>query len=138
VRRQEELLWLAGHGFTKILSLLDSPHNLYAYEEAGIGYAHVPLGRPDEWAERLPEIYETIAGWLDDPREKVLIHQEEFGDRLIGVATGYLLYSHLVTEGPHAIVLMERITGRELGAVGREIVAVTVNEGIRRPLPHPT
>ena len=138
VRRQEELLWLAGHGFTKILSLLDSPHNLYAYEEAGIGYAHVRLGRPDEWAERLPEIYETIAAWLDDPREKVLIHHEEFGDRLLGVATGYLLYSHLVTEGPHAIVLMERITGRELGAVGREIVATTVNEGIRRPSPHPS
>jgi hypothetical protein len=138
VRRQEELLWLAGHGFTQILSLLDSPHNLHAYEEAGIAYAHVPLGRHDEWADRLPDVYETIARWLDDPSQKVLVHQEEFGDRLLGVATGYLLYAHLVDEGPHAIVLMERITGRELGAVGREIVAVTVDEGIRRPSPRPT
>ena len=31
VRRQEELIWLSVHGFTHIVSLLDSPHNLHAY-----------------------------------------------------------------------------------------------------------
>ena len=61
VRRQEELIWLIGHGFTHILSMLDSPHNLHAYEEAGIPYAHVPLGRHDEWPERLPVLYGTLA-----------------------------------------------------------------------------
>ena len=60
------------------------------------------------------------------------MHHEEFGDRLLGVLAGYLLYSGLVTEGPHAIVVIEKITGRQLGAVGREIVAVTVNEGLFR------
>src|SRR4029077_4612582 len=49
VRRQEELIWLIGHGFTHILSMLDSPHNLHAYEEAAIPFAHVPIGRHDEW-----------------------------------------------------------------------------------------
>ena len=44
VRRQEELIWLAGNGFTHVLSLLDSPHNLHAYDEASIAYDHVPLG----------------------------------------------------------------------------------------------
>src|SRR5207253_855623 len=67
VRRQEELLWLAGHGFTHVLSLLDSPHNLHGYEEAGLAYEHVPLGRHDELAERLRDVYTTLAGWLDNP-----------------------------------------------------------------------
>jgi hypothetical protein len=138
VRWQEELLWLAGHGFTHVLSLLDSPHNLHAYEEAGLAYEHVPLGRHDELPERLRDVYTTLAGWLDDPAERVLMHHEEFGDRLLGVVAGFLLYSGLVHEGPHAIVVLEKLTGRQLGSVGREIVALTVNEGIfRHPRPVP-
>jgi len=133
VRRQEELIWLIGHGFTHILSVLDSPHNLHAYEEAGIPFAHVPIGRHDEWPDRLPGLYKLLAGWLRDPSERVLIHHEEFGDRLLGVLAGYLLYTGLVTEGPHAVVIVEKLTGRQLGSVAREIVAVTVNEQIVEP-----
>lgn len=132
VRRQEELIWLAGNGFTHVLSLLDSPHNLHAYEEAAIPFEHIPLGRADEWPTRLPVIYETIARWLDDPSERVLVHQEEFGERLLGVLTGYLVYTGLVAEGTQAVVLMERLTRRQLGSVGREVVASTVEHGIRR------
>jgi hypothetical protein len=138
VRRQEELLWLAGHGFTHVLSLLDSPHNLHAYEEAGLAYEHVPLGRHDELPERLHDVYTTLAKWLDNPSERVLMHHEEFGDRLLGVVAGFLLYSGLVYEGPHAIVVLEKLTGRQLGSVGREIVAATVNERLfRSPRPTP-
>ena len=138
VRRQEELLWLAGHGFTHVLSLLDSPHNLHAYEEAGLAYEHVPLGRHEELAERLHDVYTTLGRWLDNPSERVLMHHEEFGDRLLGVVAGFLLYTGLVYEGPHAIVVLEKLTGRQLGSVGREIVAVTVNEGLfRSPRPAP-
>jgi hypothetical protein len=62
----------------------------------------------------------------------VLVHAEEFGDRLLGVLGGYLYYSGLVAEGPHAIVVIEKLSSRELGAVGREIVAITIDEGIVR------
>jgi hypothetical protein len=134
VRRQEELIWLAGNGFTRVLSLLDSPHNLHAYEEAGIAYEHIPLGRSDEWPDRLALIYRTLATWLDDPTQRVLIHHEEFGERLMGVLAGYVVYAGIVKEGPHAIVLIEKITGRQLGAAGRQIVAVTVDERILRGL----
>jgi hypothetical protein len=132
VRRQEELIWLAGHGFTRILSLLESPHNLHAYEEAGIEYRHIPLGRHDEWGHSLRAIYATLSSWLDDPAQRVLIHHEEFGERLVGVLAGYLIYTGVLIEGPHAIVAMEKMTGRELGAVGREIVAAVVADDIRR------
>ena len=57
VRRQEELIWLSVHGFTHVVSLLDSPHNLHAYDEAGLAYVHVPLGPHDELAPRLEAIY---------------------------------------------------------------------------------
>jgi hypothetical protein len=123
-------VWLIGHGFTHVLSILDSPHNLHAYEEAGVPYAHVPLGRHDEWPERLPVLYGTLNAWLSIPTERVLIHHEEFGDRLLGVLAGYLLYAGFVTEGPHAVVVIERITGRQLGATAREVVAATVEERI--------
>ena len=133
VRRQEELIWLIGHGFTHLLSVLDSPHNLHAYDEAGIPHAHLPIGRHDEWPERLPALYATLATWLADPNERILIHHEEFGDRLLGVLSGYLLYSGLVAEGPHAVVVIEKITGRQLGAMAREIVSVTVAEQMVQP-----
>jgi hypothetical protein len=130
VRRQEELIWLAGNGFTRMLSLLESPHNLHAYNEAHIAYEHIPLGRSDTWGTQLAQIYTTLKKWLDDPTERVLIHHEEFGERLLGVLAGYLLYAGFVDNGPHSIVLIERITGRQLGAPGREVVAATINEGL--------
>ena len=129
VRRQEELIWLAGNGFTRVLSLLDSPHNLYAYDEAGIAYEHLPLGRRDEWSGRLRGIYRTLASSEADPDQRVLVHHEEFGERPLGVLAGYLLYTRpdVFTSGPQAAVAVERITGREVGAGGREIIAVVVD-----------
>lgn len=132
VRRQEELIWLGANGFTHVLSLLDSPHNLRAYDDAGLAYKQVPLGRHEELPQRLGEIYGTIARWLDDPDERILVHYEEFGDRLLGVLAGYLIYAGLVHDGPHAIAVTEKLTTRELGPAGREIVAATLDEGIAR------
>lgn len=132
VRRQEELIWLKQQGFTHLVSLLDSPHNLHAYEEAGVAYLHVPLGRHDEMPARLTEVFATIARLLDDPAERLYLHHEEFGDRVLGVLAGYLIYAGLVDNGPHAISIIEKITGRNLGATGREIVAATLEHDITR------
>ncbi|MET1002812.1 MAG: hypothetical protein ABWZ15_13455 [Acidimicrobiia bacterium] len=132
VRRQEELIWLKVHEYSHIVSLLDSPHNLHAYEEAGLAYAHTPLGARDEMPMRLRFIYETVSGYLDDPAERLFLHREEFGDHVIGVLGGYLLYAGLVENGPHAISIVEKLTGRSLGAAGREIVAVTLDEKLAR------
>jgi len=56
------------------------------------------------------------------------LHYEEFGDRLLGVIAGYLLHAGIVESGPHAISIVEKLSGRSLDALGREIVAVTLNE----------
>ena len=128
VRRQEELIWLNVNNFTHIVSMLDSPHNLHAYDEANLAYVHVPLGPHDELAPRLNAIYTTLAKLLENPEEKLYLHNEEFGDRLLGVIAGYLLYAGLVDQGPHAISVVEKLTGKSLDAEGREIVAVTLAE----------
>ena len=132
IRRQEELIWLAQQGFTRVVSLLDSPHNLHAYEEAGLASVHVPLGPHDELVSRLEVVYATIGKLLDDPMEKLFVHHEEFGDRLLGVMGGYLLYAGLVDQGTHAISIIEKLTGRSIGSVGREIVATTLDEHLHR------
>jgi hypothetical protein len=132
VRRQEELIWLKANNFTHIVSCLDGPHNLHAYEEAGLPYAHLPLGQRDEMPTRLKVVYETIGGFLDDSEEKIYLHREEFGDVVIGLIGGYLLYDGVVQGGPHAISIVEKLTERSLGAAGREIIAVTIDENLVR------
>ena len=51
---------------------------------------------------------------------------------MIGVVGGYLLYAGLVDGGPHAISIVEKLTERSLGAAGREIIAVTIEEKLVR------
>jgi hypothetical protein len=55
--------------------------------------------------------------------EKLLLHQEEVGDRVCGLVAGYLLWAGLVPYGPQAISVTERLTGRQLGPQGRQLVA---------------
>ena len=132
VRRQEELIWLRREGFTRIVSLLDSPHNLHAYEEAGLVAEHLPLGRPDELIDHLRVIYLRVGDWLDDPGEKMFVHHEEFGDRLLGFLAGYLLYAGLIPQGPQAVAIIEKLGGRTLGTDGREIVATVITQELKR------
>ena len=132
VRRQEELIWLHVKGFTHIVSLLDSPHNLHAYEEADLAYVQVPIGPHDELAHRLEAIYATIAKLLEDPAEKLYVHHEEFGDKLLGMLAGYLLYAGIVDHGPQAISIIEKLSSRSLDATGREIVSITLTELLPR------
>jgi len=56
-----------------VLSLLDSPHNLHAYEEASIRYEHVPLGRREDWVVQLRLTYALLSTWLAEPEERVLV-----------------------------------------------------------------
>ena len=123
VRRQEEILWLRGEGFTRIVSLLPSPHNLHAYDELGVTWSHVPFGPHDDAAVVLADLYGQLKEWLA-AGERLLVHQEELGDRLMGVVAGYLRWSGMVPSGPQAIAVVERILGRQMGPAGRELVAL--------------
>ena len=125
VRRQEEIIWIREQGFTRVVSLLPSPHNLHAYDEMDVPWAHFPFGPTAEPRLVLPDLYVHLSGWLANG-ERMLLHQEELGDRVQGVMAGYLVYGRLVPSAAQAISILERINQRQMGPAGRELVAVAV------------
>jgi hypothetical protein len=124
VRRQEEIIWLREQQFSRIVSLLSSPHNLHAYDEFNVQWAHFPFGSHDDPHKVLPDLFTHLRDWLA-AGERLLVHQEELGDRLMGVMGGYLLWTGMLTEGPQAITIVEQIVHRQMGPSGRQLVALT-------------
>ncbi len=122
VRRQEEIIWLRVQGFNRVVSLLPSSHNLLAYEEGGLACSHFPLGPSGDARDVLAELFRNLDGWLGTG-ERVLLHQEELGDRVMGVVAGYLLWSGRLPAGPQAIAVVERLVGHQMGTRGRDLVA---------------
>jgi len=129
VRRQEEIIWIREQGFTLVVSLLSSPHNLHAYDELGVAWEHLPFGPHDGAREVLADLLPKIRRWLATG-ERILIHQEELSDRLQGVAAGYLVYAGLIADPAQAIAIVEQINQRQMGPVGRELVAVATSMGV--------
>ncbi len=125
VRRQEEILWLRGQGFTKIVSLLPSPHNLHAYDELGVAHEHVPMAIHDDPMPTLIELYPALLRWMYGG-ERVLIHQDQLDERLAGVLGGFLFWSGMVPELPLAISAIENLLRRQLGSTGRTIATLAV------------
>ena len=123
VRRQEEIIWLREQGFDRVVSLLGSPHNLHAYDELHVTWSHIPFSDLDDPRTVLPDLYDQLSGWLA-AGEKVLVHQEDLGDRVMGVMAGYLLRTKMIETGPQAIAVVERIVQRQMGPPGRELVAL--------------
>ena len=121
VRRQEEIIWLREQGFTRVVSLLASPHNLYAYDEEGLAWSHVPVPPAGEVSAELGSLYANVDEWLA-AGERLLLHQEELGDRVMGVVAGYLLWSHRLGDPPKAVTVVERMLHRRMGPPGRELL----------------
>ncbi len=128
VRRQEEIIWLREQGFTRIVSLLPSPHNLHAYDELSMPWRHLPFVPGDDTGAALATVFADLRGQLQ-AGDKVVVHMEEVGDRLQGAMAGYLLYSGLVPEGPRAIAMTEHLLHRQMGPVGRELVSAAARLG---------
>jgi hypothetical protein len=122
VRRQEEIIWLQVQGFTRVVSLLPSSHNLQAYEEKSLASVHFPLPPAGDTRAVLADIFNELHQCLA-AGERILVHQEELGDRVSGVVAGYLLWSDRLPSGPQAITVLEHMTGHPMGPSGRELVA---------------
>jgi hypothetical protein len=122
VRRQEEIIWIREQEFSCVISLIPAPHNLHNYDELNLPYRHWPFPS-DEPAAFLSTVYPEIAELLG-AGSKLLIHGDELGDRICGAMAGYLLWDGLIDTGPRAIMVIEQITGRQMGPIGRELVAV--------------
>ncbi len=96
---------------------------MYAYDEEELAWSHIPFAANDDPALVLPDLYGQLRSWLHED-ERVLVHQEEINDRLMGVVAGYLYWCGLVPEGAQAVAVAERLFGRQMGPEGRELVAM--------------
>ena len=123
VRRQEEIIWVREQGFSPVISIVASPANLHNYDELGVQWIHRPFTAVDDSLEYertfFPELRSLLAG-----EGKVLVHQEELGDRISGLMGGYLLWAGLLETGPQTISVVERIVDRQMGPLGRELVSL--------------
>lgn len=133
VRRQEEIIWLRGQGFNRVVSLLTSHHNLYAYDEEELDYAHYPLAPNTDARPALADCYRDLDRSLRDGL-RILVHQEELGDRVMGVAAGFLVWSGRLTSSAQAITLVERLVGHPMGSAGRELVVTSAGLPPRQPV----
>ena len=61
---------------------------------------------------------------LAAPGGKVLVHQDELSDRVAGLMAGYLLWSEVVPVAPQATSVVERLLSRQMGPLGRDLVAL--------------
>ncbi len=123
VRRQEEILWLRAQGFSRIVSLLPSSHNLHAYDELDMASSHFALPVHGDARATLAACYPALLGWIRDG-ERILLHHEELGERAAGVAAGFICWSGLLPDPPQAISAIEQLLKRQLGSIGRSLVAL--------------
>jgi hypothetical protein len=121
VRRHEEIVWIRAHGFSRIISILGSPHNLHAYEEMNMPYAHVPFGAHDDAQMVVEALFPQLKLWLDGG-EKILLHADEISDKLQGIVGAFLLYTGRLQNGPQTIAVVETLMSRQLGEAGRELI----------------
>jgi hypothetical protein len=123
VRRQEEIIWIREQGFTCVVTLIPSPHNLHNYDELGVTWRHLPFGPHDDARAIAETLYPELGNMLA-AGGKVLVHQDELSDRVAGLMGGYLLWSGVVPLAPQATSVVERLLSRQMGPLGRDLVAL--------------
>jgi hypothetical protein len=121
VRRQEEIIWLRENGFGCLISNIPAPHNLHNYDELSLPYRHRPFTGIDELGPWLKGFYSELQELLNSGM-KVIIHNENVDDRLIGIMGGYIRWSGLVEDPSQAITIIERISERQLDPFGRNVM----------------
>ena len=123
VQRQEEIIWIREQGFTCVVSLIPSPHNLHNYDELGVVWRHRPFTQGDDAQRFVATFFPELRTMLSE-NQKVLVHQDELGDRVSGLMAGFLLWSGMVESGPQAISITEQLVHRQLGPLGRQLVTL--------------
>ena len=127
VRRQEEIIWLRVQGFTRVVSLLPSSHNLAAYDEGEHGERRTspsgPAGTQREILLRTSTGTSTSgcapgSGCSCTRRSSVTGSWAWWPVTCCGRGR--------LPGGPQAIAVVERLVGHQMGPPGRDIVAQAV------------
>ena len=121
VRRTEEINWIRQQGFTRVVSLIPSTHNLHNYSEQNIAWSHWPIADNEDYPTRLGPLFIELQSLLAKG-EKLLVHRRGLSDEVCGFLAGYLVWTGMVASESQAVVVMEKMTQRPIGSVGRRIV----------------
>ena len=121
VRRTEEINWIRQQGFTRVVSLIPSTHNLHNYSEQNIAWSHWPIADNEDYRLWLEPLFAELHSLLASG-EKLLVHRRALGDVVCGFVAGYLLWTGMVPSESQAVVVVEKMTERPIGSVGRRIV----------------
>ena len=84
-------------------------------------YRHRPFTGIDDLGVWLKTFYTELEDLLSSGM-KVVVHNENVDDRIVGIMGGYIRWSGLVEDPSQAITVIERISGRQLDPFGREIM----------------
>jgi hypothetical protein len=106
-----------------VVSLIPSPHNLHNYDELGVTWRHRPFTHGDDSQRFVATFFPELRTMLSEG-QKVLVHQDELGDRVSGLMAGFLLWSRMVESGPQAISITEQLVHRQLGPMARGLVTI--------------
>ena len=123
VRRQEEIIWIREQGFTSVVSLIPSPHNLHNYDELAVTWRHRPFAQGDDSQRFVASFFPELRTMLSEGQQ-VIVHQDELGDRVSGLMAGFLLWSGMVESGPQAISITEQLVHRQLGPMACQLVTI--------------
>jgi len=85
-------------------------------------WAHYPLERAGDPRPVLAACYQDVDDSLAAGL-RILMHQDELGDRLMGAVAGYLVWSDRIATQPQAVALVEHVVGHAMGEPGRELLA---------------
>jgi hypothetical protein len=121
VRREEEILWIRGQEFDRIITVLPGPSNLSSYTAHNLEYGHHPIPLTGDRRPALRVCYYDLDRTLSAGR-RVLLHGDELGDRVMGVVAGYLFWSGRIAGAPSAISTVEHMLERSMGPEGRALV----------------
>jgi hypothetical protein len=128
VRRQEEIIWLRENGFGMLISIIPATHNLHNYDELALPYWHRPFTGTDELATWLSGFYRELHELLETGT-KVIVHNESVDDRLVGIMGGFIRWSGLVDDPGQAIIVTERLVGRQLDPFARDVIRMARDLG---------
>ena len=121
VRRTEEINWIRQQSFSRVVSFIPSTHNLHNYSEQNIAWSHWPIADNEDYGARLGPLFTELHSLLAKG-EKLLVHRRGLDDVVCGFMAGYLLWAGMVSTESQAVVVVEKMTERPIGSVGRRIV----------------
>ena len=124
VRRQEEIIWIREQGFTCVVTLIPSPHNLHNYDELGVTWRHLPFGPHDDARtvvqHALPRAGRHAVGGRQGARAPGRAVRPRGRASWPATCSG----RRSCRMAPQATSVVERLLSRQMGPLGRDLVAL--------------